>query len=289
MKSIIPLLIILMFPFTGINHNGKEQYTELKNAGDQRFIKFTVKGNGKSPHYIRPLTLSLTNLKNEAINIHVSNGLQFIAKDSAYQNFIVTREEIIALKPGEQKDVDLFAMCTEATDHAPDQNAFYTVKKDMDQKLKQVAALIEKYKSFETTGQSAIWAISNNYPIENISGFDTAQASRLQKLVSRLTGRPMPPPPGKDDYKRNYYCSHVFIDKIGGKFEYKLSREMEIRIAMFDKNGMIVRELYSNSTEQPGYHQFNFEFDASVYHDKYYFIKLLVDGNVKVSHKISLD
>lgn len=289
MKRIVVILKIMLIPLIGINHPAGEKYTELSVAGEKHLVKYSINGDSKGTHYIKPLVLSLENLKNENLTIHVSNGLQLTAKDSVYQDFIITREEIIVLKPHEKKDVSLYAMCTQASDRAPSATAVYTVSKKSDDRLKEITSLIQRYKSFETAGQNAIWAVTDNYSLENITGYDTTQAKRLIRLVSKLTGRPVPPPPAGDDYRRNYYSMHTFIDKIGGKFEYQIPKEMEIRIAMFDKNGMVVRELYSNPHEQAGYHQFNFEFDASVYTDKFYYIRLLVDGNVKVSRKISLE
>ena len=104
-----------------------------------------------------------------------------------------------------------------------------------------------------------------------------------------LTGNKIPPPPSADDYKRNYYTP-TYTKKVtlGGEFEFSFAKPRNILVGMFDKNNVLVRELYKKDGEAPGAHKQKYEFDASVYTDSYYYIRLVPDGQVRLETKITL-
>ena len=98
----------------------------------------------------------------------------------------------------------------------------------------------------------------------------------------------MPPPPAKDDTKRNYRDT-IYEKSIEGSFTYTVRFESEVLIAMFDKDNRVVRELYRNNKEQPGKKDFAFAFDATIYTDKFYHIRLLINGEKRIEGKVLSD
>ncbi|MFN8238167.1 MAG: hypothetical protein U0T77_08365 [Chitinophagales bacterium] len=86
-----------------------------------------------------------------------------------------------------------------------------------------------------------------------------------------------------NDYRYNYYSPPR--EKVGGNFEYNFSKPQDVQIAMFDKNGILVRELFNQKKVAPGEHKMNFEFDSSVYTDDVYYFKLIAMNEVLVSEK----
>ncbi len=49
---------------------------------------------------------------------------------------------------------------------------------------------------------------------------------------------------------------------------------------------IIVRELYYNPTEESGEHLFNYAFDTNTYEDPVYFIRLIINGEIKIDFKM---
>lgn len=280
---ILIISVIVLFPFAG-----KPQTRSLTEAEKQKLIQFSIHGNESGTHYIRPLLLEVKNISNSITNLKVENGLVLEAGDSAYQNFVVTKEEILALKPGQVKEVQLYAMCLESSDASPDVSSVYHPTKLADSSLIGLTRRIEKDSLFNYEAQTAVWALSCKYPIDYITGFDTVLTRQLIGYVADETGQPIPPAPAPDDYERNYYSTSTYKLKMGGEFSYNLYQNRSIIIAMFDKDNIVVRELYKNMVEKPGDHKMKFEFDATAYTDDFYYIKVIDNGDVAIEMKVDI-
>jgi len=57
---------------------------------------------------------------------------------------------------------------------------------------------------------------------------------------------------------------------------------------MFNKENMVVRELLFEPFVEPGTYEFKFSFDASVYTDPVYYIKLIINKDVKIVKELTL-
>jgi hypothetical protein len=279
------ILLSLLF-FSPAFKSGNE-HPDLKTAVKNHLISYTLTGNIKSSHYQKPVLLTLQNLRKANVTIGIDNGMELRANDSSYQNMVITKSELICLKPLEKKTIELYGMCTEPSDRAPDAKTIYMPANMASAGLKEVTGLIQESGYFDIAGQSAVWAVINKRDIEDISGFDTTETRKLQMLVSQISGKPMPPPPAKNDYLHNYQCRE-YVASIGGSFEFASSKKMSVVVAMFDKNNIVVRELYKNTDVAPGTHKFNYEFDATVYRDDYYYIRFIADEQIRLSRKVSM-
>jgi hypothetical protein len=210
------------------------------------------------------------------------------ANDSSYQNFVVTKEEILSLKPGQVTEIQLYAMCLESYDASPDVTSVYHPSKLADSSLLGLTRKIEKEELFNFEAQTAVWALSCKYPIDYITGFDTVLTRQLIGYVADETGQELPPPPAPDDYERNYYSTSTYKLKMSGEFSYNLYENRSITIAMFDKDNIVVRELYKNTVEKPGDHKLKFEFDATAYTDDFYYLKVIDNGDVAIEMKVEI-
>jgi len=279
--------LIVTFILIGPAFKPGNEHPDLNTAVKNKLISCTINGNPNSSHYLKPVIITIRNLKKFPVVVDIDNGLILKANDSSYQNMVITRNEIITLNPLEKKSYELYGMCTEPSDKAPDSKTTYSSGNLAPAGLLEVTKLIQKSKYFDIAGQSAVWAVIDKRGLEDISGFDSIEARELQKLVSKVTGKPLPPPPAKNDYLHNYQC-HEYVASIGGSFEFASSRKMSVVVAMFDRNNIVVRELYKNPDVEPGTHKFNYEFDATVYKDDYYYIRFIANDDIKLSRKVSM-
>nr|NQU88827.1 hypothetical protein [Bacteroidota bacterium] len=83
------------------------------------------------------------------------------------------------------------------------------------------------------------------------------------------------------------YCTSYKV-KMGGEFQYDLYETRSITIAMFDKDNIVVRELYKNQEVLPGPHHLKFNFDATAFEDEYYFVKVIDNGEIVINMKIDM-
>lgn len=280
---LISLLVISFAIFLGFRP--AEEYISLADAVKNGAVSYSVSVNEGSTHYIKPLNLTVKNIRSTPVKIKVPNGFKFLPEDDKYQDIIITQEEMLALNPGKSLTIPLHGMCTENTDKGPSGTVQYVLGQQSSEKVTKLTQYIQRKKLFDTLGQSAVWAMTCNTPIEYIAGFDTTAAKELITYVANALGKPIPPPPAPDDTRRNYYTTN-YKSSMGGSFNFNFSKTTAVTIAMFTLDNIVVRELYRNPAEAPGKHKLEYKFDATEYTDDFYYMRLIADGEIVLSGKI---
>lgn len=265
------------------------QIMNLSNPESIRGVEFSINGYSGASHYHTPLEIKLKNLTTEPKTIQIDPGQLMISKIQSKQNFVVTKQEIIALAPKQSRTLNLHAMCIERSDGAPNLNTIFEVGPMADSNLRALAKKIAAEELFNYEAQTAVWAMVGDYALNQIVGYDTSAVRDLAQFVANARGEELPPPPGPDDYSRNYYTtSYTYKIRMGGEFSYNLYEEREIIIAMFDVDGIVVRELYKDQTCPPGDHNMEFDFDATEYTDDKYYVRLIEDGEIMLELEVDV-
>jgi hypothetical protein len=257
----------------------------LNQAVDQGLVSVSVTSNPNGTHYQEPVIVTIVNISGATQYILMENGSTFTPEDSAYQRMIVIQQQLLTLSIGETKEIRPSAMCFDHYKQGPVAGVKYRVGRRATGKLARMTAYLEEQKLTGYSAQNSIWSVSNGDDLENIVDWDQDATNELVNYVAGLTGQAPPPPPQADDYRRNLNVKPRHT--VGGNFEFMLiAPTTDVRIAMFDKNNIVVRELYHNPDEKPGNHFFNYEFDASVYTDEVYFVRYLENNEVFMELKI---
>ena len=254
---------------------------KLNEALKSKKVNCVIHGNSSSTHYLEPVVLEVSNTSNELVSIAVEDGDMFIPSDSNLQNIVVTSSQVLVLQPKSTKTVNIKGMCTEHTDGSGNSSTIYSFLPSNNEKLKKLSAFINEKKYQSSAAQYAVWSLMDNNDINSIYSSDSTEENDLKKFMASLTGKTFVV--RSKDYRYNYYEPPK--EKVGGMFEYSFTQAQDIQIAMFDKNGILVRELFNQKKVPAGTHKLNFEYDSSVYTDDVYFFKLIVGDEVMVNRK----
>jgi hypothetical protein len=253
----------------------------------QKSVTVDIHGNAKSTHYYAPVEMDIQNNTGQALHLRVANGDLFMPADSNLQTLLITEEQLISLQPKEKKTIQVKAMCTEPNDGAGSESTIYSLQANQNKPLKDIASFIQSKRYYTACAQNAVWNMVENRPIRHIYGADSTEERSLRQFVSQLTGKPMPKPEEINSYETNYHAEPP-AEKVGGFFEFDMAKPRDVQIAMFNKSGVLVRELYNKKQVAPGPHRFNFEFDSSVYTEDEYAFKLIVDNEIRINRKWNL-
>ncbi len=261
----------------------------LQDCITKKLVECSIKINESGTHYTGQFILDIKNLKPTPITLVIQPGLLYIAEDDPKQNFVTTKEEIITLTPSGSRTLAIQAMCIENSDSAPDDDSRYKIGTLADGNLLEMAKFVNDKKLYgKSETQSAIWCVANGNSITSIMGADTTINKSLMEMVSKLTGQKMPTRQALSGYEYDYYSTDYKV-QVSGEFEYKISKVAEITIGMFDRNNIIVRELYNNPQQPIGNHKLEFSFDATVYTNDLYYFKLLRNGEVVLNMEYEKD
>jgi hypothetical protein len=279
------LLFALLIVLTGSTPMPPSSTYDLSTAIENGWITASFSGNDESPHYYQPVTVTLSNSTGKPLTIRVLNGQTLTSNNPELQDIVVTQEELIAVGANRKVTKPLFAMCIQRSNGGGNDGEQYQLGAITNGNLSALTQEIAKRKAFNTLGQYAVWALTDDSDIRHISGIDQDEATYFKQYVANLLDVPVPED-DPDDYLTNYDESYVIHRTVGGRFKYGFSKPSAVTIGMFDDRDIIVRELYNNPNTEPGTHELSYEFDAEVYTNEVYYIRLIIDGQIKVNFKM---
>jgi hypothetical protein len=281
--KILLLLAISTFLFKGYKPESTLKTYDLSTAIKEGIVVHNINGNSESPHYYQPLTVSLKNITDDEILIKIPVGQTFVSRSGDHQDILTTKEELIAIKAKGNSDRKVFGMCIQQSNAAPNKDEAYDLGKMASGNLLALSKEIQSRKAFHVIGQNAVWALTDGNDLNEINGYDKKEAAYLKTFVADLKGVPVPDYPADDYYENNPL---LIKRRVGGRFKYKFSKTSSVTIGMFDEQGIIVRELYSNPKATPGERTLKYAFDEEVHTDDVYYIRLIVDGQIKINFEM---
>ena len=283
MKNV--LFLVLLITLTSGKSQINSKIYDLTTALEKGLVSCTFNGNDESPHYYQPVSLEIKNLTSTQLKIQIPNGLTLNSNSPDIQDVIITKEELLVIDGSKSLNHPLFAMCIQQSNGASNGTETYQLGIIAGGNLAILTQEIEKRNAFNTLGQYAVWTITDNSDIGSISGFDQAESQHFQQFTANLLGVPVPEI-DPNDYLTNYTDNIVIHRTVGGHFKYHFSKTSAVTIGMFDEQGIIVRELFNNPNTPAGKHELAYEFAADVYPNDIYYIRLIVDGQIKVNFEM---
>lgn len=230
-RTSVLFLVILVI------QTGKLQAINLEDALKQKVV--SLEAIGKGGYIGEKITLTLTSLSAQAQEITLKPGTIFFCKDTLAQSLMVVEEYLIALVPGERKSLNILTMCIEQQEYSPYANTGFSFFGTAKASLAELASWIAEKNYHNSTAQAAVWAISDNYPLSNIYGEDTAMVNSLAKIASKHTG--MPYIPTKNPRKH-------YIQSLKTEMIYHFAKDSKVSLSSYDSRGVKIKDYYKNRT-----------------------------------------
>lgn len=295
MKTLTKLFLLIGVAFISLGFELKSRNTFWSVSKQTSVIPdgilLAFESNNGFSHYGKCLKLKIENKASKKLDYAIPAGFQLQAADSTYQNLVVTENVFVSILPKQKLEIPIFAMCTEPNDAAPGSEVLsYKPITKANPHLSELCELIAKEKWHNSEAQQAVWCLVDDRSLNRINGFDTAVVRKLQSKIAKLTNKKMPAPPTKTDYQRNYYANSSSMKiKVGGSYSFYFSSPKSVQIAMFNTQNVLVRELYKNEQEAAGRKTINYAFDASVYTEPVYYMRMFVNGEKRLETKMNLN
>jgi hypothetical protein len=283
----------LLFVFVGVllltaskpADQTKDIPIDIATAVSEQKIELTVTGNDESPHYYQPLIVKLKNLTSDEVVINIKNGQLFKSIDPEVQDIIVTQEEMIVLKAYEHISQPIFGMCVQQFNSAPAATKEYKLNSIATENLASIANQIQEQKAFSIAGQNSVWAITDNNSLDAIDSYNPEDSNELRTYVANLLHIP------DTIFVRRQFVALDTVPKpikrsVEGNFKYRFSKTSAVTIGMFNDQNIVVKELYNNPETPPGEHKLAYEFDTMVFPEDTYYVRLIIDGQIKINFKM---
>lgn len=137
------------------------------------------------------LSLRISNLSAERISVVCGPGLLLEPEDPDFQNMLMTEPLIVQLPARSEKSLIVKVYCTEVDDRFPTEDLSYRLSAAVDEQLLSLAKYIHErpaLHALESTIQSAVWAVSDEYGLSHIYHDEVNEVEDLRTFCSDLTG-----------------------------------------------------------------------------------------------------
>jgi len=164
--------------------------SSIQNAFDRKLITAKATCNGGLS-----LSYAITNKLKDSLVLMLPAGWRFNsdAGKTDYQDILVTRDQLLVLRPLETRTFTITGFCCEADKACPAKGAAYTSGKlAADSSLLKLALFLNRHRPDQNTAQYAVWAISNNRPTAHITSQNDSVADLVRRFVAGLRHEALP-------------------------------------------------------------------------------------------------
>jgi hypothetical protein len=158
----------------------------LADAVTKKLITVSLSSTGDL-FFREAVAYDIRNLTNGDLIIVVPAGLLLPPDDSSEQTLLVTLPINVALKANQSATGKLWTVCTQLSKHAPGTSAHFTLGGMASGNLASAANVIARHNwNGDLGAQLAVWRITDNMTLEDVTGTGNSQASDLLRTIAPL-------------------------------------------------------------------------------------------------------
>ena len=268
----------------GLAHSANFQPIPLQEAVAEALIEVKVVSDrdpgSLSSHYGQCIRLTAASTKKAPLLVSIAPGQQLVADDLFTQNMVITEEPLITLYPGDTQRVALFAMCGERSDGSPGAGDAFIVGEMAREEIREMAAYVYRKNYQHSTGQEAMWVVTDGADLENIRDENSFVANDLRQKAATLTDQPFVPYLPE---KRTRGLS-----AIEGQFHYRVREQGFGTLQLFDPQGEVVKTIFERMPLTPGTYTFTVKAEGISLLQGTYKLILFINGQVRKEKSITL-
>lgn len=249
-------------------------------------ITYSIIGNERSTHYDQPVVLELRNSGQGDVVVWVPAGTIFEAVDSTVQDMVIFEDYDIIVHAGSTEKNALRGTCIEPHNRAPNGESRYRYSSNQNDKLNKTIAFLKDRGYSRATAQEAIWTVIQMPKNIELSGWNAKEINETGKFLAGLLNLPVPETIREDDPR--LYSAPARRAKVSANFSFYFPEQKTVRVALFDLEGIMQRELYIRENARPGEYVVSFSFDGTPYIGSQYEFKLIADGEVLLVRTLDL-
>lgn len=249
----------------------------ITNAIDMKRIVVAAFGNGGLGN--KAVRLIIKNNITADLFIRVPAGVVLNSEDPRAQDLIILEERYLMAQGRAISTFDFFGACTQLSNYAPKKEEKYKLGGMAPDALYNLAQIINDNKLQSSIGQGAIWAYTDNKPIDNVFHPDYVDASwDMAKIIAEYR-RENPPTRAQIVAAPRPATRVVFSAR--ADMVYHAPREMQVELALYDSLGNNIRQYFPLKTVQGGLLLYTIGVNNILEQNTTYFVRLKdQDGNV---------
>lgn len=275
MKTVIlALSVLFLVSFSKNSTQNVNIFDALKNNQVQ------LKAISNGTHSGNSIIVEIKKLKNIK-SVFIPSGTRFKSEFGEDQDLINIDDEIIVLNSNSNKRT-LNGFCVQQNNMSPTSESQFTIAKEIDENLIEVAKYLNKKGFSDDIKQTALWCISDNGDVSGIYLNGNKEVEKLRELVCSLTGRDNvwynTNPSYTIDENRNIIQKTT---KVEGLISYTVTKTGNMKMEICKENGEVFRTLGGTSPiSNLGKYRFNFSVKVQGWESGVYSVRLKIGNDV---------
>ena len=271
-------IIIILFSFSKsakADNEKKIRGISIEKAIKIGIVSATVVGLGG--HGENCISITIKNLTGTDTMIRIESGRRLDTYDSGKQDILIVRERLIALAGREEKKLNLYGFCCEATKGSPKTGEKFSIGQMADSALIKIANFLFNNLVSAVVAQQAIWVMSNNHSLASVTGNED-EVKKVKKYLSKLKNIEIPwydISYAKPDSGQAFSNRAVMVS---GEIAFHISTQTIGRMVVLNERGQMVDAVFGSKPLMPDYYVIPVDLDVRFYSKGTYTIKLFTNG-----------
>lgn len=284
MNKLLVLIALVFIPILSQSATVKKSLSDAikDNSVSLRAVNFAGRYQGKTTKLV------ITNNTKSVLQITVNLGVILKPEDSVYQPMVLAGEEMLAVLPKATGEIEVQTYCGNAPLHGPRKDLNYSFSYLSNDTLVKVLRFMKTNGISDYVGQNAVWALTNHHDLSSVYNPDMDGLSKkLIEYIVSVTGAPRPLyytlAPNEQVSDAPAYVPKIL--KIFAEFEIRLEAPKTLTLGIFDQEGNMAQEVFTNKEFGKMGHRFNVEFEAENVPAGKYYIRLK-EGDAVLQEKM---
>lgn len=248
----------------------------LSQAYNDQAIQLSITGSDSEDFSQTGIKVNVVNNKNEAVTITADPGYIFNSEDELIQDLILTEPLFVIVNARDEATVEVRAMCIQADNGSPHVDDAFLPSTTYNEKLVQACQYIYKNNYQNHMGQDALWAISDNKSIYNISG-EADIANPLRTYIADLVGVPF----DASLINKNEHYVDKTVKAYALYLKFFLQETDDIKLQLFDHRGDFYRDLIVKDNQPKGRYDMQYKVSLLGLLGQKYFVRLYVGDEMR--------
>jgi hypothetical protein len=272
--AIFVISVLFLVSFSKNSTQNINIFDALKNNQVQ------LKAISNGSHSGASIIVEITKLKNIR-SVFIPSGTRFKSEFGEDQDLINVDDEIIVLNSNSKKHT-LNGFCVQKHNMSPTKESQFTIVKETDQNLIEVAKYLNKKGYSDDIKQTALWCVSDGADVSGIYLNGNKEVENLREQVCTLTGQKNvwynTNPTYSIDENRNIIQETT---KVEGLISYNVTSTGNMKMEVCKENGEVLRTLGSSTPiSRLGEYRFQFNVKVKGWQSGNYSVRLKINNKV---------
>jgi hypothetical protein len=265
----------------------RSKCTPLNVLIEKGKLRASIQGVGG--HEGECISISLFSTSDDTSYLWLEPGRILQSVDTSVQDILITREEMLVLAPGEQRELTIFGFCSQASLASPDSSEQFLPGQMADSTVVLLARFLnERDNNFPVDAiQGAVWCLTDNHDIRDISGEDMASIHDLINYVADLKGLDFDYTLAYDQAGNDEPYSQSSVT-ITGDVQVYFPSDCQANISIVNSEGVEYESFEKLKSYKSGIYNFTFRFTSSNWTPGNYYFIVECEGTVIYRKEFSL-